>query len=64
MRNKIITSVFCLLLAVGVLSGILTPDKYYSESEKRTLKMQFPSPIFSAEKWERKLKSTLRISFL
>ena len=37
MRNKIITSVFCLLLAVGVLSGILTPDKYYSESEKRTL---------------------------
>ena len=37
MRNKIITSAFCLLLAVGVLSGILTPDKYYSESEKRTL---------------------------
>ncbi len=37
MRNKIITSVFCLLLAVGVLSGFLVPDKYYSESEKRTL---------------------------
>lgn len=37
MRNKIITSVFCLLLAVGVISGFLVPDKYYSESEKRTL---------------------------
>lgn len=37
MRNKIISSVFCLLLAVGVLSGFLVPDKYYSESEKRTL---------------------------
>lgn len=37
MRNKIITFVFCLLLVVGVLSGFLVPDKYYSESEKRTL---------------------------
>lgn len=37
MRNKIITSVFCLLLAVGTFSGLLVPDKYYSESEKRTL---------------------------
>ena len=37
MRNKIITSVFCLLLGAGVLSGFLVPDKYYSESEKRTL---------------------------
>ena len=37
MRNKIITSVFCLLLAVGVLPGFFMPDKYYSESEKRTL---------------------------
>ncbi len=37
MRNKIITSIFCLLLVVGVLSGCFVPDKYYSESEKRTL---------------------------
>ncbi len=37
MRNKIITSVFCLLLAVDSLSGIFVPDKYYSESEKRIL---------------------------
>lgn len=37
MRNKVISSVFCLLLALGVLSGLLLPDKYYSESEKRTL---------------------------
>ena len=37
MRNKAITSFFCLLLTVGILAGFLVPDKYYSESEKRTL---------------------------
>ena len=37
MRSKIITCFFCLLLAGGVLSGLLIPDKYYSESEKRIL---------------------------
>lgn len=37
MRNKIITSIFCLLLAAGILCGFIVPDKYYSESEKRTL---------------------------
>lgn len=37
MRNKILTSMFCLLLAAGVLSRLLLPDKYYSETEKRTL---------------------------
>ena len=37
MRNKILSSVFCLLLAAGVLCGLFLPDKYYSESEKRTL---------------------------
>ena len=37
MRNKILTALFCLLLAAGVLSGLLLPDKYYSETEKRTL---------------------------
>lgn len=37
MRSKILCSIFCLLLALGTLSGIFVPDKYYSESEKRTL---------------------------
>ena len=37
MRNKIITSFFCLLLAFSTLAGLLLPDRYYSESEKRTL---------------------------
>ena len=37
MRNKIITSFFCLLLAVSTLAGLLLPDRYYSEREKRTL---------------------------
>ena len=36
-RNKIITSFFCLLLAVSTLAGLLLPDRYYSEREKRTL---------------------------
>lgn len=37
MRNKTITSFFCLLLAVSALIGLLMPDCYYSEREKRTL---------------------------
>ena len=37
MRNKIITSFFCLMLAVSALIGLLMPDRYYSEREKRTL---------------------------
>ena len=37
MRNKIITSFFCLLLEVSALIGLLMPDRYYSEREKRTL---------------------------
>ena len=37
MRNKIITSFFCLLLAVSTLAGLLLADRYYSEREKRTL---------------------------
>lgn len=41
MRNKTITSFFCLLLAVSALIGLLMPDRYYSEREKRTL-MQKP----------------------
>ena len=37
MQNKIITSFFCLLLAVSALIGLLMPDRYYSEREKRSL---------------------------
>ena len=37
MRNKIMTAFFCLLLAVSALIGLLMPDRYYSEREKRTL---------------------------
>lgn len=52
MRNKIITSFFCLLLAAGVLAGLLTPDRYYSESEKRTLTQKnaiSPSDFFGGK---------------
>ncbi len=42
MRSKIISILFCLLLAAGAASHLLTADKYYSESEKRTL-AQFPA---------------------
>lgn len=41
MRNSIITLIFCLMLAAGIIIGAIIPDKYYSETEKRTLK-QFP----------------------
>lgn len=52
MRNKIITSFFCLLLAAGVLAGLLTPDRYYSESERRTLTQKnaiSPSDFFGGK---------------
>lgn len=45
MRNKIITSFFCLLLAASALTGLLLPDRYYSAREKRTLTQK---PEFSA----------------
>ena len=41
MRNKVITALFCGMLAAGIITGLVLPDKYYSETEKRTLK-QFP----------------------
>lgn len=45
MRNKFITSFFCLLLAVSALAELLLPDRYYSEWEKRTLQQK---PLFTA----------------
>ena len=33
MRNKLIISFFCVLLAVCALAGLFIPDKYYSERE-------------------------------
>ena len=41
MRNKVISILFCVLLAAGIGASAILPDRYYSESEKRTLK-QFP----------------------
>lgn len=42
MRNKIITVLFCLMIAAGIGISVVVPDKYYSETEKRTL-TQFPN---------------------
>ena len=42
MRNKVISILFCVMLAAGIGASAILPDRYYSESEKRTLK-QFPS---------------------
>lgn len=47
MRNRVITIIFCVILAAGIISSIAVPDKHYSENEKRTLK-QFPE--ITAEK--------------
>lgn len=61
MRNKIITSFFCLLLAVSALIGLLMPDRYYSEREKRTLtqKPKFTVADFISGKFSDNLESYL-----
>lgn len=61
MRNKIITSFFCLLLAVSALAGLIVPDRYYSEREKRTLtqKPQFTIADFISGKFSDNLESYL-----
>ena len=61
MRNKTITSFFCLLLAVSALIGLLMPDRYYSEREKRTLtqKPQFTIADFISGKFSGKLEKYL-----
>lgn len=37
MRNKIVTTFFCLLLVGAAALSLALPDRYYSESEKRLL---------------------------
>lgn len=61
MRNKIITSFFCLLLAVSALAGLVMPDRYYSEREKRTLtqKPQFTIADFTSGRFGDDLESYL-----
>ena len=61
MRNKTITSFFCLLLAVSTLAGLLLPDCYYSEREKRTLtqKPKFTVADFISGKFSDNLESYL-----
>lgn len=61
MRNKIITSFFCLLLAVSALTGLIVPDRYYSEREKRTLtqKPQFTAANFISGKFSDELEQYL-----
>ena len=61
MRNKIITSFFCLLLAVSALIGLLMPDRYYSEREKRTLtqKPQFTIADFISGEFSGELEKYL-----
>ena len=61
MRNKTITSFFCLLLAVSTLAGLLLPDRYYSEREKRTLtqKPKFTVADFISGKFSGELEKYL-----
>lgn len=47
MRNKIISILFCVMLALGITVSAIIPDKYYSESEKRLLE-QMPTFTFKA----------------
>ena len=61
MRNKIITSFFCLLLAVSALAGLIVPDRYYSEREKRSLtqKPHFTVSDFFSGKFADELENYL-----
>ena len=61
MRNKTITSFFCLLLAVSALIGLLMPDRYYSERVKRTLtqKPKFTVADFISGKFSDELEKYL-----
>ena len=61
MRNKIITSFFCLLLAASALIGLMIPDRYYSEREKRTLtqKPRFTAASFISGKFGDELERYL-----
>ena len=61
MRNKIITSFFCLLLTVSALARLVIPDRYYSEREKRTLtrKPQFTVSDFFSGKFADELENYL-----
>ncbi len=61
MRNKIITSFFCLLLAASALAGLFLPDRYYSEREKRTLtqKPKFTAADFISGKFSDELEDYL-----
>ena len=61
MRNKIITSFFCLLLVVAALAGLIMPDRYYSEREKRNLKQkpQFTISNFFSGKFADELEDYL-----
>lgn len=61
MRNKIITSFFCLLLTASALAGLLVPDRYYSGREKRTLmqKPQFTIVDFVSGKFSDELEQYL-----
>ena len=61
MRNKIITSFSCLLLAASALVGLVMPDRYYSEREKRTLtqKPKFTVADFLSGKFSDELEQYL-----
>ena len=55
------TSFFCLLLALSALAGLIMPDRYYSEREKRTLtqKPQFTMAAFLSGKFGDELEDYL-----
>ena len=47
MRNKIISILFCFILAAGTITTALIKDRYYSENERRTL-AKFPEISWGA----------------
>ncbi len=65
MRNRVLSIYFCVMLLVGLILHLAVSDKYYSESEKRTL-TQFPkftAKSFVAGEYSDKLEKYLADQF-
>ena len=65
MRNKVVSLLFCLLLAVGAGSHLLTGDRFFSEHERRSLQ-QAPKLSwagFSSGKFGREMEDYLADQF-
>lgn len=65
MKNRVLSIYFCMILLAGIILHLAVSDKYYSESEKRTL-TQFPKftiKSYAAGEYSDKLEKYLADQF-